>query len=86
MWPDCPTVKAVRIRNIRRESARICSLQSVVLGLNGLNLFELTISIIYTLIKDRGRRAVSSNQGFELLESALNQRACGKQIALVSIT
>jgi len=42
VWPDCPTVKAVRIRNIRRESARICSLQSVVLGLNGLNLFELT--------------------------------------------
>ena len=38
MWPDCPTVNAVRIRNIRRESARICSLQSVVLGLNGLNL------------------------------------------------
>ena len=36
---DRPTVKAVQIRNIRRESPRICSLQSLVLGLNGLNLF-----------------------------------------------
>ena len=39
MWPDRPVVKAVRIHNIRQESPRICSLQSLVLGLNGLNLF-----------------------------------------------
>ena len=39
MWPDHSMVKAVRIRNVHRESPRICSLQSLVLGLNGLNLF-----------------------------------------------
>ena len=39
MWPERPTVKAVRIRNIRPESPRICSLQSLVLGLNRLNSF-----------------------------------------------
>lgn len=39
VWSERPTVKAVRIHNIRRESPRICSLPSLVLGLIGLNSF-----------------------------------------------
>ena len=46
MWPERPTVKAVRIRNTRRESSRICSLQSLVLGLNGLNSFVDIVLIL----------------------------------------
>ena len=46
MWLDRPTVKAARIRNTRRESPRICSLWSLVLGLNGLNSFVDIVLIL----------------------------------------
>ena len=46
MWPERPTMKAVRIHNIRREYPRICSLQSLVLGLNGLNSFVDIVLIL----------------------------------------
>ena len=46
MWPERPTVKAVRIRYKRRESPHICSLQSLVFGLNGLNLIVDIVSIL----------------------------------------
>ena len=46
MWPERPTVKAARIRYKHRESPHICSLQSLVFGLNGLNLFVDIVLIL----------------------------------------
>ena len=57
MWPDRPTVKAVRIRNIRRESARICSFQSLELGLSGLNLFVDIVLILVNQLANLHLRA-----------------------------